>query len=219
MLNPFTIVVRALAFLTAIPFHEAAHAYISDKLGDPTAKNMGRLTLNPLAHFDLMGGLCMLLTGIGWAKPVPINTYNFKSGKKGMAISAAAGPLSNILLGFITLVLAKVVLYTSVLLGVSGSVSQTLITILTTMTSINISLAIFNLLPIPPFDGSRIFSVFLPERIYFKIMQYEQYIFLGVFALLMFGFLDGPLSYFTGLLYNLLYSLSGFVDVLFRLLM
>lgn len=217
MLNPFNILIRALAFLTAIPFHEAAHAYVSDKLGDPTAKNMGRMTLNPAAHFDLMGALCMLLTGIGWARPVPINAYNFRDGKKGMAISAAAGPLSNILLAFITLALAKIVLYGSYALGVAGTVSTTLVTILSTMTSINISLAIFNLLPIPPFDGSRIFSLFLPERTYFKIMEYEQYIFIGVFALLLLGVLDGPLSFVSGLLYNLLYRLTGFVELIFRL--
>ena len=212
-LSLFTILVRALVFLTAIPFHEAAHAYASNKLGDPTAKNMGRLTLNPVAHFDIMGALCMLLTGIGWAKPVPINAYNFRDRKKGMALSAAAGPLSNLLLAFLSLIIAKIIFYTDA----SGTVASTLFTIFTTMTNINIMLAIFNLMPFPPFDGSRIFAIFLPQNLYFKIMDYEQYIFWGVFALLIFGVFDKPLYYLNGVVYNALLYLTGFVELIFRI--
>ncbi|MEG2193145.1 MAG: site-2 protease family protein, partial [Oscillospiraceae bacterium] len=94
----FDIIVRAIVLLTTIPVHEAAHAYVADRLGDPTARYQGRLTLNPMAHFDLIGSMAMIFTGIGWAKPVPINPRNFDEPKKGMAISAAAGPISNLLL-------------------------------------------------------------------------------------------------------------------------
>ena len=115
----FDIIVRAIVLLTAIPVHEAAHAYVADKLGDPTAKYMGRLTLNPMAHFDLMGSVAMILFGIGWAKPVPINPLKFKDQKKGMAISAAAGPASNVIVAAISLAIAKLIWYASYVTGVN----------------------------------------------------------------------------------------------------
>ena len=216
-LNPFTLIVRAIVFIVTIPVHEAAHAYVADRLGDPTARYRGRLTLNPAAHFDLMGCISMLLFGIGWAKPVPINPMNFENRKKGMAISAAAGPLSNIVLATVSLVLAKLIIYASALTGF-GVVISTLYTILITMCSINISLAIFNLLPIPPFDGSRIFNYFLGDRFYFKIMEYEQYIFWGLFILLYIGILDGPLSFLNGVLFTVIDKATFFVDILFGVL-
>ena len=164
----FSILVRAIVLFTAIPIHEAAHAYVADKLGDPTARYRGRLTLNPMAHFDLIGSMAMLFTGIGWAKPVPINPLNFKDTKKGMAISAAAGPISNLIVAAISLALSKILLYAGYGMGVNTVIS-TLYTVFNSMCFINISLAIFNLIPIPPFDGSRIFNYFLPDKWYFKI--------------------------------------------------
>ena len=216
-LNPFTLIVRAIVFIVTIPVHEAAHAWAADRLGDPTARYRGRLTLNPAAHFDLMGCIAMLLFGIGWAKPVPINPMNFENRKKGMALSAAAGPLSNILLATISMIFAKLVLYASALTGF-GVVISALYTIFITMCSINISLAIFNLLPIPPFDGSRIFSYFLGDRFYFKIMDYEQYIFWGLFILLYIGILDGPLSFLNGVLFTVIDKATFFADILFGVL-
>lgn len=189
----FDIIVRAIVLLTAIPVHEAAHAYVADKLGDPTARYMGRLTINPMAHFDLMGSVAMIVCGIGWAKPVPINPRNFRDQKKGMAISAAAGPISNIIVAAISLAIAKLLLYISYAAG-ANTVVSTLFTIFRSMCFINISLAIFNLIPIPPFDGSRIFNYFLPDKFYFKIMEYERYIFLGLLIVLFTGILDFPLS-------------------------
>ena len=116
-LNPFTLIVRAIVFIVTIPVHEAAHAWAADRLGDPTARYRGRLTLNPAAHFDLMGCIAMLLFGIGWAKPVPINPMNFENRKKGMALSAAAGPLSNILLATVSLIFAKLIISSSAAAG------------------------------------------------------------------------------------------------------
>ena len=209
----FDIIVRAIVLLTAIPVHEAAHAYVADKLGDPTAKYMGRLTLNPMAHFDLMGSVAMLVFGIGWAKPVPINPLKFRDQKKGMAISAAAGPASNVIVAAISLAIAKLIWYASYVTGVNTVIS-TLYTIFRSMCFINISLAIFNLIPIPPFDGSRIFNYFLPDKFYFKIMEYERYIFLALFVVLFTGILDLPISLLSGLVYNAVDKLTFFVDII-----
>lgn len=209
----FDIVVRAIVLMTAIPIHEAAHAYAADRLGDPTARYRGRLTLNPMAHFDLVGSLAMILTGIGWAKPVPINPVNFKDTKKGMAISAAAGPASNLCVAAISLAVAKILLYVGYGIGINGVIS-TLYTVFYSMCYINISLAIFNLIPIPPFDGSRIFNYFLPDKMYFKIMEYERYIYIGLLVLLFSGILDLPLSLLTGILFRAMDKLTMFVDVL-----
>ncbi|MBQ7283235.1 MAG: site-2 protease family protein [Oscillospiraceae bacterium] len=215
-MNLFNYVVRAIVLLTAIPVHEAAHAYVADKMGDPTGKYMGRLTLNPMAHFDLFGSFAMLAFGIGWAKPVPINPRNFREPKKGMAISAAAGPISNLRVAAISLSSAKIIRYASFAVGVT-TVFSTLYTIFTAMCSINISLAIFNLIPIPPFDGSRIFNYFLPDKFYFKIMEYEQYIVIGLFVLLFTGILDLPLALLSGVLYGAVDKLTMIVDVIGRI--
>ncbi len=220
-MNSFTLMVRAIVLLTAIPVHEAAHAYMADKLGDPTARYKGRLTLNPLAHFDLIGSMALLFTGIGWAKPVPINPINFDDSKRGMALSAAAGPISNLVMAAISLIITKIIVYTggySLIYGY-GSVTGNLYMIFSTMCSINISLAIFNLMPFPPFDGSRIFNYFLSDRFYFKIMEYERYIFLGIFLLLYMGVFDRPLSFLNGLVYVALDKRTFFVDAFFHLVM
>ncbi len=213
----FDIIVRAIVLMTAIPVHEAAHAYVADKLGDPTARYMGRLTINPMAHFDLVGSLAMILTGIGWAKPVPINPRNFQDQKKGMALSAAAGPISNVIVATISLAIAKLIMYITYATGTTVALS-TLFTIFRSMCFINISLAIFNLIPIPPFDGSRIFNYFLPDKYYFKIMEYERYIFLGLLLLLFTGILDLPLSFLSSIIFEIVDKLTSFVDVIGRLL-
>ncbi len=213
----FEILVRAIVLLTAIPVHEAAHAYVADRLGDHTARYQGRLTLNPMAHFDPVGSMAMILTGIGWAKPVPINPLNFKDTKKGMAISAAAGPISNLIVAAISLVVAKILLYAGYGMGMNYIIS-TLYTIFRSMCFINISLAIFNLIPIPPFDGSRIFNYFLSDKMYFKIMEYERYIFIGLLLVLFTGILNGPLSILSGLVFNVLDKLTKIVDVFGRII-
>ena len=214
--NTFDIIVRAIVLLTAIPVHEFAHGYIADKLGDPTARYSGRLTLNPMAHFDLIGSMAMLFTGIGWAKPVPINPRNFKDSKKGMAISAAAGPASNIILAAISMVFMKILLFSGVYR--TNTLFSTLFDIFQLMCLINISLAIFNLIPIPPLDGSRIFNYFLSDKVYFKIMEYEQYAFYALFAILFLGILDGPLAFLRGIIFSFLDKITYFVDLIFRII-
>ncbi len=205
--------IRGLVLLTALPVHEAAHAFAAYKLGDHTGKWQGRLSLNPMRHLDLFGSVALILFGFGWAKPVQINARNFKNPKVGMAISAFAGPLSNLVMAFLALILYKVTLYTSFMTNID---LRALLTIFSIFVGVNLSLAVFNLLPIPPLDGSRIVTLFLDQRTYFKIMQYERYIFLGFIILIFSGILSVPLSYITGFFYEILDFLTRFVDIIFQ---
>ena len=204
----YTFLLRFIVALIALPIHECAHGYAAYRMGDYTAKREGRLTLNPLAHFDIFGTIAMILFGFGWAKPVPINPLNFENPKKGMMLSSLAGPLSNVGLAFISMVFYKLS-YIPVYMGMSGAFIMTIQTFLLYMISINITLAVFNFIPIPPFDGSRIATYFLPQRIYFKIMQYENIIFIGLLIILWLGILDGPISFVST-------SVTGILDFITR---
>ena len=158
--------------------HETAHGWVAYKLGDPTARTLGRLTLNPLKHLDPMGFLFMLLFGIGWAKPVPINTRNFKNPRVGMALSGIAGPISNLLLGLLGMILSVVTMVICYLAGIDPDTNvwiTVLLLFLDVLAFMNVALAVFNLIPVPPFDGSRFAYVFLPTKWYFKVMQYERF--------------------------------------------
>ncbi len=204
----YTFLLRFIVALIALPIHECAHGYAAYRMGDYTAKREGRLTLNPLAHFDIFGTIAMILFGFGWAKPVPINPLNFENPKKGMMISSLAGPMSNIGLAFISMVLYKLS-YIPEYMGISGAFLSTVQMFLLYMITINITLGVFNLIPIPPLDGSRIATYFLPQRFYFKIMQYENLIFLGLIIALWFGVLDGPINFVSG-------TLTGVFDFITR---
>ena len=182
------LILSALAVLIALTVHEFCHGYAAYKLGDNTAAMYGRLTLNPLKHLDPVGALCMLFFRFGWAKPVPINPRNFKKPKRDFALSALAGPLSNITLGFIFgffYLLSFRLLIGSV--GFAATLLYNLTYFLGAFHAVNIGLGVFNLIPIPPFDGSRILNVILPERLYFKIMKHERKIYFGVLAWLLLG--------------------------------
>ena len=200
---------RIPVILLALSMHEAAHGYAAYKLGDPTARNMGRLTLNPLKHLDPLGTLMMLVFGFGWARPVPINPRYFKNPKRGMAISAAAGPAANLLLGFLGLFCANLfwfaVTRTGLIFEMDGALyantDSAFVVNLVTYTHLffylfymlNVSLGIFNLLPVPPLDGSRLFLSFLPANLYFRVMRYEHIIQIVLMLGLWMGFLDAPL--------------------------
>lgn len=211
LLTPYEILqylIRAVVVLIAIPFHEAAHALVSYWLGDDTAVRAGRLSLNPIRHFDPLGALCMLVGGVGWAKPVGINPRNYRNPKVGMAISAAAGPVSNLLLAWASMILYKVVIYSGL-----ARVLPPLMLFGYDMVVMNLSLAVFNLIPIPPFDGSRIVLLFLPQRLYFKAMRYERYIMLAVLLLVFLGWLSGPLSVAVNYLWGRMVELTAFVEL------
>ena len=194
----------AVIFLT-LPIHEWAHGFVSTKLGDPTPRYQGRLTLNPMAHIDVMGAIGILLFGIGWAKPVQVNARYYRNSKWGMALVALAGPLSNVILAFVLLILGNILIFVGL---TELAIIQQVYLFLYYIALINISLAVFNLIPVPPFDGSRILFAVLPQKYYFQIMRYERYIFIGVFAIVYLGILDKPLDFLTSRLFNVIYNLA-----------
>lgn len=198
---------RVFVVFCTLPVHEYAHALIATKLGDDTPRLKGRLTLAPLAHVDLIGALMIFLVGFGYAKPVPVNPRRFKNPKAGMALTAFAGPLSNILMAIIFMLLCNI---SSLIYGNTGALfASVAYSFFFFAAQINVSLAVFNLLPIPPLDGSRIINLIIPSKYYFKIMQYERYIILAVFALIFFGILDGPLSFVSNYIMRFIVFIAG----------
>ena len=177
--------------MLALSLHETAHGYVAYKCGDNTAYNLGRLTLNPLKHIDPIGFLCMFILGFGWAKPVPINTRNFRNPKRGMALSALAGPAANAILGLISAVLFGFFSALQIYLAYNGA-TQFVFTCLGYTCDLfclsalyNFLFMAFNLIPIPPFDGSRVALAFLPPKTYFGLMKYERQIMIGLLIALM----------------------------------
>lgn len=199
---------RLFVVFCTLPVHEYVHAFVADKLGDKTARLSGRLTLNPMAHIDILGAIMILFVGFGYAKPVPVNPRNFKNPKKGMAITALAGPFSNILMAVVFMFLSNVLS----LFGNSLFV-QAFYVFFSFAASINIGLAVFNLIPIPPLDGSRVLELLIPDKYYYKFAQYERYIVIVIFALIIFGVLDAPLAFLQNHLYS---ALNYIVSLPFR---
>lgn len=184
----------AVVFLT-LPVHEYAHGLTAVKLGDPTPRYQGRLTLNPFAHIDWFGAACIILFGFGWARPVQVNSRYFKNPKRDMAFTALAGPVANLIMAFVSLLICNLSNYFYI--KTATDVLAYVYYIFYYIADINVYLAVFNLIPIPPLDGSRLLSAFLPDKYYYKIMQYERYIFLAVLALLWFGVLSRPLAFLS----------------------
>ena len=168
------ILATLVVVVVILPFHELAHGYIANKLGDDTAKSMGRLTLNPLAHVDPIGALCLILVGFGWAKPVPVNMRRLKNPKRDMALVALAGPMANLLAALVGAILENLLVVT-----LGGSFYNTvwfegLEFFFFYYVYVNVSLAVFNLIPLPPLDGSKILGAFLPDDIYEKQLENER---------------------------------------------
>ena len=184
-------ILAALATLITLAVHEYAHGYAAFRLGDPTAKNLGRLTLNPLKHLDPVGAICMVLFHFGWAKPVPINPRYFKKPKRDFALTALAGPATNLLLAFLSvplyLLLYRVFSGVDFPTELSFRMAYFTLLFIQLFHLLNRRLAIFNLIPIPPLDGSRILHAVLPERLYFKLMRYERTIYLCLIVWLLAG--------------------------------
>ena len=204
---------RLLAMVLVLPVHEAAHALASDRLGDPTARQQGRLTLSPRAHLDSWGSICMLIAGIGWARPVPVNPRYFKNSKWGMALSAAAGPLSNLAMAWVSALGMQIC--AGLAQGGAGLPLVIAFLFFQTLFYLNLNLAVFNLLPIPPFDGSRILLVVLPQSLYFRVMRYERVLMLIIFVLLILGAFNPVLSWLDLHLAQLFLWSTGFVRLLF----
>ena len=196
----------AAAALLSITVHELCHGLAALALGDPTAKRAGRLSLNPLKHLDLVGLVLLVAARVGWAKPVPINPGYFKNPRLGMAVTAVAGPVSNVLLGAAAVVLYTVFAVLEIHLGQAffGYLANLFYYVL----YISVGLAVFNLLPLPPLDGSKILFAILPEELYWKLMRYERYGMLAVVALLLTGTLDGVLDFLREGLMGLMLPLN-----------
>lgn len=205
------------ASLLCITFHEMCHGLVAWKLGDPTAKRMGRLTLNPIRHVDWFGLAMMALFKFGWAKPVPVDMRYFKNPKRGMAITALAGPVSNVILTFFALLIRSVLLY-FYLYHSNNTALQLVIELVEYTAIISAGLTVFNLIPIPPLDGSKVLYSFLSDRAYLKLMQYERYGMLVLMAVLFLGILDIPLQFLRSGLLEVLSRLAWFPFELLQML-
>ncbi len=204
--------------LFALTVHEVSHGYMAYRLGDPTARNMGRLTLNPMKHLDPIGTICMILFHFGWARPVPINTRYFKKPRRDTALTAAAGPISNFIMAFLGVLVQQILLAIFIRHPAESQFAYNMqyaaLTLFSYFHILNLSLGLFNLIPMPPLDGSRIFLTFLPAKYYFGIMQYERYIQLGLLLLLWLGFLDRPLSFLVSSISNGMTALVSLLPIL-----
>ena len=200
--------VLVAASLLCITFHETCHGFAAYKLGDNTAKRMGRLSLNPLKHVDLMGLIMMALFRFGWAKPVPVDMRNFKNPKAGMALTALAGPVSNVVLAYAAVVLCNFVMFLADRLG-STWLLLALAQFFVYVEIISAGLAVFNVFPIPPLDGSKVLFALLSDRAYDRLMRYEKYGMGLLMVLLVTGAIDRPLGAMRDWLLTWLNSLGA----------
>ena len=197
----FMVMILSTCFVVfcCLPIHEMAHGLIAYNCGNDTAKLKGRLTINPFAHLDIIGTIMIFLFGIGYANPVPVNPARLKHPRRDMALIALAGPVSNLLMGFVSVFIYYIIAAVS-----SSPVGNALAYFFSYAAQINVMLAVFNLLPIPPLDGSKIFSSILPDKIYFKIMKYDRYIMIGLMVLLFTRVLDVPIAWLSSKMLDLI---------------
>lgn len=198
---------QVVAALICIIFHECAHGFAADRLGDHTARQRGRLSWNPLRHIDPFGLVMMVVAGVGWAKPVPVNPGNFRHPKREMAITALAGPVANFVMAFAATFLLGLLYHSP--LNLWAQPVNFIFILLYRIAMLSVGLGVFNLIPIPPLDGSKVLFSFFPDRIYFNILRYERYIMLALFALIFVGALDRPLNYGIRYMMRLICLLTG----------
>ncbi len=194
------------AALLCITLHELAHGFAASALGDPTARNAGRLTFNPIKHLDVFGLLMMVSVHVGWAKPVPINIQMFRNPKRDLAITALAGPLANFAITFFAL-LAGHALYA---LGPDNIIKAYGLLALMYIAVLSLGLGLFNLIPISPLDGSKILISFLPDKVYRAVLSHERYIAIAMLALAWIGVFEGPLGFLMGHTMKWMCVISGF---------
>lgn len=199
--------VLVAASLLCITFHETCHGFVAYRLGDDTAKRAGRLTLNPLKHVDLPGLVMMAIFRFGWAKPVPVDMRKFRHPKRDMALTALAGPVSNVLLAYVAAVLLGFVVFLTDRFG-SSVVFTVLVQFLIYVEIISAGLAVFNVFPVPPLDGSKVLFSLLSDRAYWKLMRYERYGMGLLMLLLVTGLIDAPLNAMRNGLLTLIGNLS-----------
>lgn len=215
-----SLIYSLVILLTAMPVHECAHGLIASKLGDDTARMQGRLTLNPLKHLDVFGSILLVSVGVGWAKPVEVDMRNFKNPRRDMALSSLAGPVSNVLMAYVFMVFYKFVWFSVPTLGF-GVFGVHLLNIIGAIIFINIRLAVFNFLPVPPLDGSKIIGGVLPERLYWAMLRYQRQISV-VFMLLLISSnvftafnVFAPLNWLSDKIMSLLDVLTMPIDLIF----
>lgn len=208
------ILARLIVLFTAITVHEYSHGFVAYKLGDPTAKYSGRLSLNPMKHLDMWGALCMVIFGFGWAKPVPINPMYFRDRKRDTALVSFAGPLSNIVLAFVSAIFAA--LYVVFIYSrFNNFITNFIYLVFVQLAVVNIGFAVFNLIPIPPLDGSKILAMFLSNENHAKLMRFEQFGFPVVIVLSLTGVLGNILRIFINPLFTAWYNLFyWFINIL-----
>ena len=202
-----TVATAIIPALLCITLHELSHGYVAYLLGDNTAKNAGRLTLNPLKHIDIMGLVMMVVFKVGWAKPVPVNMYNFKNPKRGMAVTALAGPISNLLIGVVFLFLYGL-LYSALADG--SSFQKEILDMVEVTAYLRVGLAVFNIIPIPPLDGSKVLFSALSDDTYYKLMRYEQFGMIALLALVATGVLGKPLNTAISYVFNKMFFIAQF---------
>lgn len=201
------IVISIIPALICITFHETCHGLTAYALGDPTAKRAGRLSLNPIKHIDWMGFAMMVVFKFGWAKPVPVNMLNFKNPKRGMAMTALAGPLSNVILCALVLAIYGP-LYILFAMGYGGGALEVIVRMAGSTAYLSMALAVFNLIPIPPLDGSKILYSVISDEKYMKLMYYERFGMIIMLVLVSTGILGTPLSYVTDAAFDLLFPIA-----------
>lgn len=198
---------RVVSVLLCLILHETCHGVAALALGDPTAKRSHRLSLSPLRHIDWVGLAAMVLTGVGWAKPVPVDPHYFKRPRQGMAITALAGPVSNLLLALVLLLGARLMVTHAM---ATGTLNETLFYFLLDTALLSIGLGVFNLIPLPPLDGSKVLAVLLPDRAYRFLMRYERFGLLIIMALVFFGALSSVLDGAISAVFTLFCRIVGF---------